>query len=197
VPAARADGCRRRASLSVCGSRERAADGLGGAPGSHPITDACGLARGHTGIELRRRPPLDLLRPDSAPKPRVLATGEISPASFPVSAAGSPTRRTACSFSPAVSLRRCRSATTDLSRARRRSRCPGLCCHGSSSTHGELLQGNQEESERICWTPRERSRRSCGSSIGRVPSRSGSDARRAGVNRRTQGRSRAVLSGVC
>jgi len=136
-PRSRADGCRLAASTSVCGSPERAADGLGGAPGalkrardvagglsgredrrgltsgsrslggapgSHPITDAYGLVRGHPGIELRRCRPLDPLRCDSAPKPSVLATGEISPASFPVSAAGWPTRRPACSFSPAVSL---------------------------------------------------------------------------------------------
>jgi len=43
-------------------------------------------------------------RTDSAPKPSWCATGEISPASFPVSAARWPTRRTPCSFSPAVSL---------------------------------------------------------------------------------------------
>jgi len=103
------------------------------------------VTRGSSFADVR----LSTLRPDSAPTPSVLATGEISPASLPVSAAGGPTRRTACSFSPAVSLRRCRSATTDLLRARRRSRCPGLCCHGSSSTHGESPQGNEEESERI------------------------------------------------
>jgi len=68
------------------------------------ITDSCGLARGHPGIELRRRPALDPARCDSAPKPSFLATGEISPASVSLSAAGWPTRRTACSFSPAVSL---------------------------------------------------------------------------------------------
>jgi len=83
---------------------------------SRPITDTGGLTRGHAGIEPCRRPPLDPLRSDSASTPRVLATGEISPASFPVSAARWPTRRTACAFSPAVSLRRCRSATTDPSR---------------------------------------------------------------------------------
>jgi len=77
---------------------------LGGAPGSQSITDACGLVRGHPGIELRRCRPLDPLRCDSAPKPSWCATGEISPASFPVSAARWPTRRPACSFSPAVSL---------------------------------------------------------------------------------------------
>jgi len=132
-----ADGCRLAASKSVCGSPERAADGLGGAPGalkqardvagglcgreerrgvtsgsrslggapgSHSITDACGLTRGHPGIELRRCRPLDPLRCDSAPKPSWCATRAISPASFPVSAARWPTRRTACSFSPAVSL---------------------------------------------------------------------------------------------
>jgi len=136
-PRSRADGCRLAASSSVCGSPERAADGLGGAPGalklardvagalcgreerrgltsgsrslggapgSHSITDACGLVRGHPGIELRRGRPLDPLRCDSAPKPSSCATGEISPASFPVSAARWPTRRTACSFSLAVSL---------------------------------------------------------------------------------------------
>jgi hypothetical protein len=119
VRAPRADGCRRRAASSVCGSVERAADGRGGTASSRfsrSIPDACGLTRGHPGIELRRRPPLDPLRCDPAPTSRVLATGEISPASFPVSAPGGPTRRTACSFSLAVSLWRCRSATTGLSR---------------------------------------------------------------------------------
>jgi len=71
---------------------------------SRSITDACGLTRDHPGIELRSRPPLDPLRSDSAPTSRVLATGEISPASFPVSAAGWPTRRTV-----SRSLWRCRS----------------------------------------------------------------------------------------
>jgi len=137
VPVVRADGCRLAAAKSVCGSPERATDGLGGAPGavnrardvagalcgceerrgvtsgsrslggapgSQSITDSCGLVRGHPGIELRRCRPLDPLRSDSAPKPSWCATGEISPASFPVSAARWPTRRTACSFSPAVSL---------------------------------------------------------------------------------------------
>jgi len=136
-PRSRADGCRLAASKSVCGSPERAADGLGGAPGavnrardvagalcgreerrgltsgsrslggapgSQSITDACSLARGHPGIELRRGRPLDPARCDSAPKPSWCATGEISPASVSLSAAGWPTRRTACSFSLAVSL---------------------------------------------------------------------------------------------
>jgi len=87
---------------------------------SRSIPDACGLSRGHPGIELRRRPPLDPLRSDSAPTPRVLAAGEISPASLPVSAAGG--RRAA---RRASSLRRCRSATTGRPRARRRSRSLG------------------------------------------------------------------------
>jgi len=94
---------------------------------SHSITDACGLARGHPGIDPRRCRPLDPLRCDSAPKPSWCATGEISPASFPVSAARWPTRRTACSFSPAVSLGDdgpfARALLVPLS---------GLCCHGSS-----------------------------------------------------------------
>jgi len=159
-PRSRADGCRLAASKSVCGSPERAADGLGGAPGalnrardvagglcgreerrgstsgshspggapgSHPITDACGLVRGHLGIELRRCRPLDPLRCDSAPKPSWCATREIAPASFPVSAARRPTRRTACSFSPAVSRRDdgpfARALLVPLS---------GVCCHDSS-----------------------------------------------------------------
>jgi len=160
VPVVRADGCRLAAAKSVCGSPERAADGLGGAPsalkqardvagtlcgreerrgvtsgsrssggapGSHSITDSCGLVRGHPGIDPRRCRPLDPARCDSAPKPRVLVTGEISPASFPVSAARWPTRRTACSFSPAVSL------GDDGPFARPLSVPPSrLCCHGSS-----------------------------------------------------------------
>jgi len=94
---------------ALCGREERrgvtsGSRSLGGAPGSQSITDSCGLVRGHPGIELRRCPPLDPLRCDSAPKPSSCATGEISPASFPVSAARWPTRRTACSFSLAVSL---------------------------------------------------------------------------------------------
>jgi len=159
-PRPRADGCRLAASKSVCGSPERAADGLGGAPGalnrardvagalcgreerrgstsgsrslggapgSHSITDSCGLSRGHPGIDPRRCRPLDPLRCDSTPKPSWCATGEISPASFPVSTASWPTRRTACSFSPAVSLGDdgpfARPLLVPLSR---------LCCHGSS-----------------------------------------------------------------
>jgi len=66
-------------------------------------------------------------RTDSAPKPSWCATGEISPASFPVSAARWPRRRTACSFSLAVSLGDdgpfARALLVPLS---------GLCCHGSS-----------------------------------------------------------------
>jgi hypothetical protein len=58
------------------------------------------VTRGSSFADVR----LSTLRPDSAPTPSVLATGEISPASFPVSAAGGPTRGTACAFSPAVSL---------------------------------------------------------------------------------------------
>jgi len=46
----------------------------------------------------------DPLRCDSAPEPSWCATREISPASVSLSAARWPTRRTACSFSPAVSL---------------------------------------------------------------------------------------------
>jgi len=120
---------------------------------SHPIPDAGGLTRGHPGIELRRRPPLDPLRSDSVPKPRVLATGEISPASFPVSAAGWPTRRTACAFSPAVSISRCRSGGVARRRravrARLRSRSLGWVVMAPSSTQGEALQGNHEESHRL------------------------------------------------
>jgi len=116
----------------LCGREERrgltsGSRSLGGAPGSHPITDACGLARGHLGIELRRCRPLDPLRCDSAPKPSWCAAGEISPASVSLSTARWPTRRTACSFSPAVSLGDdgpfARALPVPLS---------GLCCHGSS-----------------------------------------------------------------
>jgi len=112
----------RRTPTLTSGSRSS-----GGAPGSLSITDSCGLTRGHPGIDPRRCRPLDPLRCDSAPKPSVLPAGEISPASFPVSAARWPTRRTACSFSPAVSLGDdgpfARASPVPLSR---------LCCHGSS-----------------------------------------------------------------
>jgi len=94
---------------------------------SQSITDACGLSRGHPGIDPRRCRPLDPLRCDSAPKPSWCATRAIAPASFPVSAARWPTRRTACSFSPAVSLGDdgpfARALSVPLSR---------LWCHGSS-----------------------------------------------------------------
>jgi len=169
-PRSRADGCRLAASTSVCGSVDRAADGLdgapgalnrgrdaagalcgreerrgstsgsrssGGAPGSHPITDACGLVRGHPGIELRRCRPLDPLRCDSAPKPSWCATGEISPASVSLSTAGWSRRRTACSFSLAVSL----GDDGPFARVAR----PALGCvvMAPPSTHGGALQGNQ------------------------------------------------------
>jgi len=95
---------------------------------SHSITDACGLARGHPGIDPRR------CRPGGP-------TGGPTP---PRSRAGVPPGRSLQRLSRsrrhvgrrgarlARSLRRCRSATTGLSRARCRSRCSGLCCHGSS-----------------------------------------------------------------
>jgi len=83
--------------------------------------------RGHPGIDPRRCRPHDPLRCDSAPKPSWCATRAIAPGSFPVSAARWPTRRTACSFSPAVSLGDdgpfARASPVPLSR---------LCCHGSS-----------------------------------------------------------------
>jgi len=108
----RAPGALKRArdvagGLSGCEERRGSTSGSrssGGAPGSHPITDACGLVRAHPEIELRRCRPLDPARSDSAPKPSSCATGEISPASFSVLPAGWPTRRTAGSFSLAVSL---------------------------------------------------------------------------------------------
>jgi len=170
-PRSRADGCRLAASTSVCGSVDRAADGLGGAPGalklardvagalcgreerrgstsgsrslggapgSQSITDACGLVRGHPGIEFRRRRPLDPLRCDSAPKPSWCATGEISPASFPVSAARWSTRRTACSLLSGGVARRRRAV-----RARCPSRSLGCVVMAPPSTRGEALQGNR------------------------------------------------------
>jgi len=117
---------------ALCGCEERrgvtsGSRSSGGAPGSLSITDSCGLARGHPGIDPRRCRPLDPHRCDSAPKPSWCATREIAPASFPVSTARWPTRRTACSFSPAVSL-------GDDGPFARPLPVPvsGLCCHGSS-----------------------------------------------------------------
>jgi len=94
---------------ALCGREERrgvtsGSRSSGGAPSSHPITDSCGLTRGHPGIDPRRCWPLDPARCDSAPEPSWCATRAIVPASFSVSAARWPTRRTVCSFSPAVSL---------------------------------------------------------------------------------------------
>jgi len=91
------------------------------------------LSLDHGFVRPRSRSPRDrpssmsARRTDSAPKPSWCATREISPASFPVSAARWSTRRTACSFCAAVSRRDdgpfARALLVPLS---------GLCCHGSS-----------------------------------------------------------------
>jgi len=118
---------------STSGSRS-----LGGAPGSHPITDACGLVRGHPGIDRRRCPPLDPLQCDSAPKPSgvppVRSHRPLSRSRRHVGRRGA--RR-------ARSLRRCRSATTGRSRARCPSRSLGCVVMAPPSTQGEARQGNQ------------------------------------------------------
>jgi len=90
----------------------------------------------HGFVRSRSRSPRDRASSTSASRPTPVrlrpeaercATGEISPASVSVSAARWPTRRTACSFSPAVSLGDdgpfARPLPVPLSR---------LCCHGSS-----------------------------------------------------------------
>jgi len=89
-----------------------------------------GFVRSHSRSPRDRPPSMSASRPTPVrlrPEAERCATGEISPASVSLSAARWPTRRTACSFSPAVSLGDdgpfARALPVPLS---------GLCCHGSS-----------------------------------------------------------------
>jgi len=160
-PRSRADGCRLAASTSVCGSREPAADGLGGAPGALKL--ARDVAGGLCGREERRGSTSGSRSLGGAPgsltrsRMRAVSSAVTPGSSFadvglsthsaptpPRSRAGVPPGRSHRPLSRsrrhvgrrgarrARSLRRCRSATTGLSRARFSSRCSRLCCHGSS-----------------------------------------------------------------
>jgi len=89
-----------------------------------------GFVRSHSRSPRDRPSSMSASRPTPVrlrPEAERCATREIAPASFPVSAARWPTRRTACSFSPAVSLGDdgpfARTLPVPLS---------GVCCHGSS-----------------------------------------------------------------
>jgi len=158
---ARADGCRLAASRSVCGSPERAADGLGGAPGLPRRTGRGTLRAVNAAAKNAEARHEDLVRSAELPvliRSRMRAASlEVTPGSSfadvglsthsgptPLrSRAGVPPGRSHRPLSRsrrhvgrrgarrARSLRRCRSGTTGLSRALLVP-LSGLCCHGSS-----------------------------------------------------------------